>query len=646
MTIRTPALALLGLLAAAGPLRAEVTRFEVQSREPGALGARSFGAAGQAEKIMGRASIALDPADPRDAVIQDLGRAPRNGQGRVGATTGVVILRPEHPNGILLFEVLNRGRQLMTSWLQDTDTAAGIRLEQAEDAGNGFLLEQGYTLVWAGWQADAPAAGLGLDVPTAPGVTGRSREEFSFAGKTGPQRAALSYPAAEPAEAALLMRASADAPKQTPPGLAYRFLDPRTVEITPPEGAPPGALYDFSYTARDPKVMGMGLAAIRDVAAFLRRDGSGANPLASGGQSGIHRAIALGISQSGRVLRDALYFGMNEDERGRLVFEGLMPIIPGARRSFTNARFAQPGRNPGPEFDRLYPVLQFPFTYPVLDDAVSGRRDGLLLRCGLSNTCPRVMQIDSEFEFWGSKASLLVTDSEGRPVEMPGNVRLYMLAGTPHANPWDAVARRTDACRMPLNPNSGGPAFRALLTAMRAWVEDGTPPPESRYPSRAQGTLVPAEGAYPAIPGLPYAAQLVRAHWIEQTADGPEVRGDYPLFVPLVGRDANAAAGLRLPIIAAPRATYTGWNPAAGSDGPQALCTQAGGVVPLPAHPAAGDPRPPLDRLYPTAGAYVSAVRAAADDLVASRLLLPRDADAAVEAARAGTLAKLGAIGP
>lgn len=138
----------------------------------------------------------------------------------------------------------------------------------------------------------------------------------------------------------------------------------------------------------------MGLAAIRDVTAFLRRERGPTDPLAADGQSGISRAIGLGISQSGRVLRDVLYYGMNGDEAGRLVFEAMMPIIPGARRSFTNDRFAEPGRNPGPEFDRLYPVLRFPFTYAVTEDVYTGRRDGLLLRCSQTNSCPRIMQID------------------------------------------------------------------------------------------------------------------------------------------------------------------------------------------------------------------------------------------------------------
>jgi hypothetical protein len=412
----------LPLLLLATGAQAEVSRFDIQSREQPALGGRVFGSSGTAEKITARATLSLDPTDPHNAVIKDIAFAPRNAEGRVEAATDVVILRPAHPNGVLLVEVLNRGRKLITGWTQDTAAAAGSRLASAEDAGNGFLLEQGFTLAWAGWQADAPTGAnlMRIMVPALPGITGPSREETQFDAAPGPKRLTLSYPAADPARATLSMRASADAPSETPPALIYRFIDPQTVEITPPPGAPATTLYEFSYTARDPKLMGAGLAAIRDVAAFLRRDGTDANPLAEAGRPTIHRAIGIGISQSGRVLRDMLYYGMNQDEHGRLVFEGMMPIIPGARRSFTNARFAQPGRNPGPQFDRLYPVLQFPFTYPVLDDAVSGRRDGILLRCLADNTCPRIIQADSEFEFWGSQASLMTTDTTGNPMATCG----------------------------------------------------------------------------------------------------------------------------------------------------------------------------------------------------------------------------------
>ncbi|MGX9961755.1 alpha/beta hydrolase domain-containing protein [Roseomonas sp. F4] len=646
--MRRPMLGALALVAGwAMPASAEVVRFEVLAREAPALGGREFGARGPAEKITARATLALDPANPRNAVIVDLDRAPRNAQGRVEATTDVVILRPARPNGTLLFEVLNRGRKLLPGWVQDSEGTTGIRLTQPGDAGNGFLLDQGFTLVWAGWQHDSPAGAdlLRIALPTAAGITGPSREEWTFANATSPQRVTLSYPVADRASARLTVRARTDMERQTPAGLGFTFIDDNTLEITRPEGMAPGALYELTYTARDPQVTGIGLAAIRDVTAFLRRATGPENPLAAEGRPGVDRAIGLGISQSGRVLRDLLYFGMNEDEAGRLVFEGMMPVIPGARRSFTNARFGQPGRNPGPQYDRLFPVLGFPFTYAVMDDAVSGRRDGILQRCSLTNTCPVIMHMDSEFEFWGSQASLLVTDTQGNHHDLPANVRAYLVTGAPHGNPWNAVARRVAACGMALNPVSQGPALRALIVAMERWVREGVEPPASRFPTLAAGTLTRPDMVYPAIPGLLYRGQYVRAELVEQTAPLPTVRGSYPLFLPRAGLDGNAIGGIRLPIIEAPRATYVGWNAQAGAEGPQEICTQVGGVVPFAetreARQAAGDPRPSLAELYPTPEAYVAAVRQASARLVAERLLLPADAEASIAAAQAGQLARL-----
>jgi Alpha/beta hydrolase domain len=240
-----------------------------------------------------------------------------------------------------------------------------------------------------------------------------------------------------------------------------------------------------------------------------------------------------------------------------------------------------------------------------------------------------------------------VTDTQGNHIDLPPEVRVYLLSGAPHGNVWNAVVTRNPACALPLNPVSGGPIGRALLTAMNRWITDGVEPPSSRYPTRAGGTLVPAAEVYPVpVPGLSYRAQYVRAQWIEQTAPVPRVRGDYPLFLPRAGVDGNAIAGIRQPLLAAPRATYTGWNPIAGATGTQELCTQMGGTLPLALTQAerheAGDPRPSIEELYRAPGDYVATVQVATQRMVTERLLLREDADGAISAALAGTLAKLG----
>lgn len=635
------------LVVSLGVARGEVTRFEVLSAEKPALQARTFGERGQAEKITGRATIAVDPLDPLNAVIADVALAPRNADGRVEATADVVVLRPARPNGVMLLEIPNRGRKLIGPLVEETPVDAASRLDQASDAGRGFLLSRGYTVVWVGWQGDiAAGTGMRIDVPVVPRVVGLSREEWVFDHLRSPVTAILTWPAADldPGKARLTVRARPEDPRTSPGDMSFRFLDPTRIEITrPAQGFDASALYELTYTARDPKVMGLAFPAIRDVASFLRHETGPTNPLAADGRTGINRSIAFGISQSGRVLRDFLYFGFNQDERGRMVFEGVMPHIAGSRRSFTNARFAQPGRNPAPHLDRYYPADQFPFSYAVTTDSLTGRRDGLLLRCRLTNTCPKIMHVDSEYEMWGSRGSLIVTDTRGYHLDLPPEVRAYMITGAPHFAAPNAKTQPNQTCELPVSPVHAGAPVRALLVALDAWTGDAVEPPATRYPNLASGTLSTADRLYPEIPGLSYRALYNPAQWIEQAPEGPIVRGDYPVLLPKVDQDGNTLGGIRLPLIEAPRATYTAWNPMRGLAA-ASLCNQLGGVVPLPNtradRQAKGDPRLSLEERYSSQQAYVSAVRSAADRLVAARLLLPEDAGNMVAQAAEGELAK------
>ena len=361
MCNRVLSLALAGLLGSTLPTAADVTRFEVAGSPQPAFAAQEFGAAGRYERLTARAIVALDPADPHNAIIADLALAPRNADGRVEAVAEVVILRPAEPfrgNGTMLVEAPNRGRDL-TGQLYNDGTANGLL--QGRDPGNGFLMRQGYTLVWIGWQADIPSgegrgAGLRLEAPIVPNVTGPSREEFLFDHATNPVTVSLTYPIASEQGATLTVRGRARDQRQTPADLRFRVLGAQQIEIIRPAGFDAGALYEFVYTAKDPTVQGMAFAAVRDVAAFLRREHGIANPLAVNGRVTVDRAILHGISQSGRFVRDYLYLGFNEDERSRQVYDAMLPHIPGTRRTFTNARFAQPGRNPTPHADTLYPA--------------------------------------------------------------------------------------------------------------------------------------------------------------------------------------------------------------------------------------------------------------------------------------------------
>jgi hypothetical protein len=632
-------------------LKAEVVRFDILDRTP-AFAGRSFGDVGCYERITARATIALDPADDRNAIIADLALAPRASDGRVEAVADVVILRPADPthgNGTLLVEVPNRGRKLAPQLFDDSPQPGANRAEAADDAGIGFLHRQGYTMVWVGWQADISSkpGQMALSAPVLRGITGPAREEYVFDNTTNPARAPLTWPAADAANLAVTVRAAWADPRQTPTGLSARLVDPTTVEITRPDGFDAGALYEVTYTARDPVPLGMGFAALRDVASFLRHDVSSTNPLLNGLHPSVSRAIGFGVSQSGRFLRDFLYLGFNEDTRGRVVFDGLMPHVAGTRRMATNVRFGLPGRNPRHPQDPAWQADLFPFTYATLTDPISGRTDGLLRRCALSATCPKVMQTDSEHEWWASHASLLVTDLDGNHLDLPDNVRAYMIAGTPHfAEPTDRM-RSVPAMALPQNPMHAGAPMRALLTDLNAWISDGITPPASRVPMRAHGTLVPAEGAVPSdIPGLPYAARYTLAIFSDQSELPPKEIGRYPVFVPKADADGMAIAGLHMPALAVPRATYTGWNPRAQGYGPTAFYPLQGAVVPFAPTEAARkevhDPRPSIAERYVDDEAYVDAVRKEATRAVTERLLLQEDAERAIEAARQGKLAKLG----
>ena len=638
-------------LLCAGVAHAEVTRFEVLSVQHPALEGRVFGRVGAYDKITARVTVAVDPADRRNADIADLKLAPRNAEGRVEATADVVILRPADPargSGTLFYEVVNRGRKLGLGRFNDAPET-GSRLEAAADAGDGFLMRQGYTLVWSGWQGEfTPGPGdLGIAVPTLKGVIGPAREEFVFDNTKNPAVATLTWPAADMAQATLTVRAKAEDPRATPADLSFRFVDPSHIEIRRPAGFDAGALYELTYTARDPKVLGLGFAATRDLVSFLRNDRSAANPLADHGRPTVRRAYGYGSSQSGRFLREFLYLGFNEDIAGRRVFDAMLPHIAGARMTFVNVRFGQPGRAPRSPEDIAWPANRFPFTYAETTDPLTGVRDGLMVRCRATRTCPKIIHVDSEYEWWASHASLVVTDPAGRALALPPDVRVFMISGTPHGNAVNAVLSHSPMCQMALNPLHQGPALRALLKALDDWTVHGTAPPPSRTPDLRDATLVKADTRQPPapIPGLPYTGMHVDAVRMDGSVFPPRVAGDYPIYIPRLDGDGMALGGVRLPPLAAPKATYTGWNPRAEGYGTTALCPLMGGVVPFAAteaeRKAAGDPRPSVRERYPTDGAYVQAVRAASEALVRRRLMLAEDVPLQVEAARRDALAKL-----
>ncbi len=514
--------ALGGVTAVPPDALAKVVGFEVVKIESPAFGGRSFGSVGSYDRILARATIAVDPLDRHNAAIVDIGLVPRNAQGLVKATSEVEILRPTDPakgSDKLLFEVLNRGRKPGLALFNDgpgkDDLADPVNI------GSGFLMERGYTLVWAGWQPDAPPGEgrLTLAVPTIPDVTGLSVEEFVFDNTTNPVAATLSYPAADadPGKAKLTVREREADERQAPIDLKFTFETPTKISISRPAGFDAGAIYEFVYTAKDAKPMGLAFAVPRDVVSFLRHETADAqmrpNPL-----TGQHfaKAIGFGLSQSGRYLRDFLYLGFNEDEAGRVVFEGLMPHIAGAKKSFTNYRFGQPGRNVTQHTSHTYPGDQFPFTYPVLTDAVTGRTDGILALCLRANNCPKVMQTDTELEVYQSRASLVVTDTKGDALDLPENVRTHLIANAPHFALFGAKPTRAPACQYETNPLHRGSTAPNRRQA-------GTPAAKMHLRATATGRR-----RHPGDPGLQSHGRRRRARGARSFDDSPEDRSALP----------------------------------------------------------------------------------------------------------------------
>ena len=627
----------LGITAALN-CNSEVIKFDVLERAI-AFEGRVFPNVGTYTLIKAKAIVALDPNDKRNSVIADLSFGPKNAKGQVEAAADVVLLQPTNiqaGNQTLLVDVPNRGRKLAPQLFDDSPQPGANNAATAQDAGIGYLHRQGYTMAWIGWQGDIPTQPqqLAMQAPTAIGLTGNARDEFQFDHLTNPINVRLSALIENASSVKASVRAQWAHQRATPTDLTIKVTGPQSIEISRPQGFDASALYEVTYKAKEPVLFGMGFAVTRDVTALLKSKFNAMNPLAQNGNPNIQRAIGFGVSQSGRFLRDFLWLGFNEDLNGKQVFEGLMPHVAGARRMATNYRFGQPSR------------YLFPFTYEMMTDPFTGQKDGLLGKCRQTQTCPKVMQTDSEHEWWGSRASLLVTDPSGNHIDLPSNVRAYMLAGTPHFAQPGAVMSQAKTMSLPVNPLHAGQPMRALLSALNEWISVGTEPPASRVPMRAHGTLVPADLAIPKnIPTLPYQELYTSAYVSDQTQFPPKVLGRYEVLVPLADADGVAVAGIRSMPLVVPKASYTAWNPRAVGFGPGNLFPLQGAMSPFAITKAerasAQDPRLSLEERYANQDAYVEAVKAAAQRFVKERLLLPEDAERNIERAKADKLSQI-----
>lgn len=668
---------------------ARVTRIVITSRQVVA-DAMSFGETGPYEKLRGTVYFEVDPDDPRNAVVFDLDKAPSNGRGMVEFSADMMIIKPvdmTKGNGRLFFEVNNRGNIIALRMMNDARFDANQNNPtSAGDFGNGWLLRQGYTLAWVGWESDiAPGADrLTVHFPVATDG-GKPISELILTEFVDVKGASMSPVFTQPlpyqavstdqdvAMADLQARPS-DSPRpsgpEIPPGEViprsqWSFAScpngppgvPSTRNICLPAGFENNAVYQLIFKATEPTVAGLGYVTTRDYVSFLRNqaadDDGNPNPIA-----GITATLCQGSSQSGGYLRDFVYQGFNEDEQGQRVCDGVHVHIMGVPKWALNYRFAQPNPSLFQHATRFKPDTNFPRTYAIRRDPVSGNLDGILKR---PDTDPKIIHTMSSTEYWQLRASLLDTDEDGSvDLRQPSNVRLYLLAGSQHialkgAPPSYGIGNRQ--CQQLSNPTLNGVLLRPLVVALDEWVRDDVEPPASRVPRIRDGTLVPSDRestGFPEIPAGPTWSAVAYNGLFNGSGErdfGPRVSGNagvidkltpdilstHRVLVPKVNEIGIDIAGIHQPFVAAPIATLTGWNLRRPEFTDGDLCDINGMQIPLfrtkQERLDAGDPRPSLEELYHNHKGYVKAVRKAAKRLAHEGFLLDEDVDRIIQEA-------------
>ncbi len=637
------------ILLFSGSLLAEVTRFEILERDDFA-GGLEFGEVGAYERVFGRVFYELDPDAPANQHVIDLKLAPRNEQGRVELSADLFILAPKdlkRGNGALLYGVNNRGG---LNALRHFNYAAGSNRPKTEaHAGDGFLMRHGFTVVWSGWdgellpgsdrlrlfppkasESDEPITGLVRCEIVPNSDTTRTVINWANHGSYRPTADGLK-------NATLTQRLLAGHPRVAIPREKWNLIVTEVesdhpaqlpkVELDYPDGLKKLNIYEVIYEAQDPVVMGTGFTAVRDLISALRHGSGNDNPLLVDGKPAIERAHSFGVSQSGRFLREFVYWDFNADEAGRQVFDGIIPHVSGSGMGSFNHRFAQPTRHAGQHDHHDYPPDRFPFAYETQTDPLSGLTEGILQRSQVSGTAPLVMHTQSSSEYWNRSGSLVHTDPLGqRDGEIPDHVRLYFFGGTQHG----PSGFTTEAGSGQTAPSSADykPFVRALLLALDRWAKDGTEPPPSVFPTIKEGTLVAwtqnATG-FPAIPGVRYPGVIQQPSYLdfgprwqdERIVDQqpPIPRGDYRVLVPRSGPDGNPLGCLSAPEVAVPIGTYASWR-LRNDDSPAVnqLYSLSGSYIPFPLtmteRKASGDPRKSVEERYATLDEYLERLKA------------------------------------
>jgi hypothetical protein len=663
--------------------QARITQIQILNRGV-AFGGFSFPVVGQYEFITGIAIGEVNPSNPLNAVITDIALAPRNANGTVGYSHNFYILKPlnlSHGNHKMMYEPPNRGGKTYQT-LNNTPTGTDDPAALTDPAvlGDSFLWTRGYTTVWSGWENNlGPLNGLvataSFPVAVGPGNTTLTGPGYEYI-VTGNPTFPLAYPAAPAtaANAVLTHRIHLDDAPVVVPSTGWAYTTPANTAIKLTTGNfVANDIYEFSYVAQNPTVNGLGLAAIRDFNSFLRnaaRDDLGtANPLAGD----VQRIYTETSSQPGRTLNDFVHLGFNEDETHKKVFDGMMQWIAAGDGLNMNYRWSQTKRTERNRQEELYLEGLYPFANVPTFDPISNTSDWRYKRCEQTHTCPLATEFYSANEFWVKAGSLMSTDPTGR-FDLPDHplTRLYLLSSKQHGGAGNPASK--GLCQQFLNPLDSAPVQRALWTALDDWSTRGISPPDSEVPKLKDGTLVPplpqSRVGFPSIPGVTYTGLKTTRYRFNygpnfyQTfiptinppvitppmEDNPANGPIYPSYVPKTDHDGNDIAGIRLPELTVPLATYTGWGLRSGvwkNDG----CEASGQYIPFQAtkagRVAAGDPRPSVEERYESYAEYKHKVIDAIDNLVRRRFLICDDTqDMAVRLLQAGVAAGVPAPRP
>ena len=644
------------------PLAAQVERIEIESTVPVA-GGKAYGLAGAYERLRGKVYLAADPADPHNRGIVDLDKAPRGKDGKVHYSTDIFIIRPVDPakgNRTLLAEISNRGGKASLFYF-NRGARGSLDPVGAEQMGDGFLLRNGFTLVWIGWQYDVPdREGLVRLYPAYATDGGKPIQGLVRADEVFPNdrpvmqlahRNHVPYAVSDPGDPrnVLTVRDTPLGQRHTIPRTKWGFgsvdpdgtVKPGSTSIWLEGGFEKGKIYEVVYVAERPAVVGLGFTAIRDVVTWLKTSPESPAPA--------RYALSIGISQTGRWLRHFFYQGFNTNLGDGRALDGAIVQTAGGGRGSFNHRFGQPSRDAHPFSAFFYPTDIFPFTDLPQTDPETGLTDGILVNLTAAGTAPRIFYTNSSYEYWGRAASLIHTSVDGtRDFEIPGNVRIYNFSGAQHFVDRFPPARR--GTRYPANPNNFLWVIRALLLDLREWVVNETPPPPSRYPRIDKHTLVrPEELAFPAIPGV----EVPRYYHEAYRADyGPRFRSEgivdiqpprigkaFPILVSQVDEDGNETGGLRTPEVEVPLATYTPWNLRSEEIGaPEQMADFRGSFLLFPGtvaeREARHDPRRSIAERYKSREDYIGRYTNAAVELVNQRFLLAEDLPEMIEHAK------------